>query len=171
VTVIVGYTVPGEGAVLACDSRVTAGYGILSDSCDKFVVAGSAVCLVSGHDGSLIDHICHARNIEGVRMIAAEFMEGKNLSWDLLCYDRRSEQLVMVDSHGSSILVGPYHASGCGGDYAMGVFSSSPTPRTLERAQKLVKKACAVAIKHSAACGGKIRILTVRGKRAAVEIS
>lgn len=166
----VAYAIEGEGAVLACDSRVTAGYSILSDSCDKFVVAGSAVCLVSGHDGSLIDHICHAKNVEGVRMIAAEFMEGKGLSWDLLCYDRRTERLVMVDSHGSAIVLGPYHTSGCGGDYAMGVLSSSPIPRTLEAAQKLVRKATAVAVRHSAACGGRIRVLTVRGKRAAVEI-
>lgn len=150
---------------------MTAGYGIVTDNCLKYVVAGSAICLVSGHDGALCDVIAQARNIEGVRMMAAEYMEGRGLSWDLLCFDRRLQTLVCLDSHGSAIVLGNYHTTGAGGDVALGVLSGALVPRTLEAAQKLVRKACNVAVKHNAACGGKIRVLTVRGKRAAIEFS
>ena len=170
-TVTAAILVPGHGCVLGCDSRVTAGYGIVTDACVKYVVAGSAICLVSGHDGSLMDYIASARNIEGVRLIASEYTDGRNLSWDLLCYDRKLERLVVIDSHGSAIPVGAYHTSGSGGDVALGVLSSSPPPQTLEAGKRLIRKACGLAARHNAACGGKVRVLTVEGGRKKVEIS
>ena len=169
-TVVAGYLVPG-GAVLACDSRVLAGDQIASDSCDKFVIAGSAVCLVSGQDGALMEAIGQAKNFEGVRMLATEYQQGNSgLNWNLLCYDRRTEQLLDFDSDGCTLTVGPWATRGAGGPYAAGALSASSVPRTLEAAEKLVRKACSIAIKHSAACGGRIRVLTVRGKRTAVEV-
>jgi 20S proteasome alpha/beta subunit len=157
--------------VLACDSRVTAGTGIVTDDCLKYVVAGSAVALVAGSDGALMDVIASAKNIDGLRMLATEYSDGRQLQWELLCYCRKSERLVWLDNTGMALPLGDYHATGSGGDYALGVLSSAPKPKDLAAAARLVRKACRVAIKHNAACGGKVRVLVVRGKRAPVEFS
>lgn len=150
---------------MACDSRVTSGYEIVTDDCLKYVIAGSAVCLVSGNDGSLLEHLAQARNIEGVRLLANEYQEGKGLSWDLLCYCRRSEKLVLIDHAENAIVLGTFYATGSGGDTALGVLASAAAPRTLEAAARVVRKACEIACRHNAGCGGKIRVLTIRGKR------
>lgn len=171
-TVCCAIVVPGQGAVLGCDSRVSnvATADILSDACEKFIVAGSVTALISGDIG-LLDHIVAARNIEGLRMLAAEYSDGRGLSWDLLTYCRKSERLVYLDQAGVAQPLGEFYATGSGAGYALGCLSSSPRPKDLIQAQKLVRKAVRIAIKHNAACGGRIRVLTVRGKRSPVEIS
>lgn len=104
-------------------------------------------------------------------MLACEYTDGRPLSWDLLCYCRRTERLALLDCHGSAVALGAFYATGSGGDVALGVLATAGQPKTLEAAQKLVRKACATAIKLNVACGGAIRIVTVKGKRAAIEVS
>lgn len=164
-TCCVAIKVPGHGAVLACDSRVLSGLGILTDACDKFVIAGSAVCLVAGHDGMLCDVISSAKNVDEVRHAALEYTDGKTLSWDLLIYDRRSDSLVYLDNHGSTIRLGNVATSGSGGDIAQGVLDALPKPSGLPAAAKAAERAIRTAIRRNAACGGRVRVLSIPSSR------
>jgi ATP-dependent protease HslVU (ClpYQ) peptidase subunit len=170
-TVLVGVVVPGEGCVLACDSRVSIGATILSDDCPKYVIAGSCVALVCGEDGGLLDALDGSRNVDELRYRALEYQNGKDLDWALLVYDRRSEKLVYFEGSGATVLLDDFGALGSGGTLALGALTYAGKPRTLASAQKLARRACQVAIRHNATCGGKVRVLTIRGKRLPVEIS
>jgi 20S proteasome alpha/beta subunit len=170
-TVVVGQLVEGAGAVLACDSRITCGYSILTDACDKFLVCGSAVVLVSGDDGGLMAELAHTRHFDTVRAAALAYTEGKQLTWELLIYDRRVGGLFVLNSDGATVPLGSYAALGAGGDIALGVLGSAPVPKDLVSATRLVKRAARVAVKHNSGCGGKIRVLTIRGKRDRVEVA
>lgn len=164
-TVCLALKVPGHGCVLACDSRVLCSYNVLTDQCDKFVVAGSAVCLVSGHDGMLCDVIAGAKSIDEVRHAALEYTDGKQLSWDLLVYDRRSDSLVLLDNHGSTIRLGNSATTGAGGDIAQGVLDTLPKPSSLPAAARAAERAVRTAIRRNASCGGRVRLLTVPAAR------
>ncbi len=164
-TVCVALKVPGVGAVLACDSRVLCGHGILTDACDKWIIAGSAICLVSGHDGALMDVLSEARSLQEVHTAALEYTDGKALNWDLLIFDRKSDCLVFLDNHGSTLRLGLSATSGSGGDIAQGVIDTLPKPTTLAQASRIADRAIRTAIRRNAACGGRVRVLQVPGAR------
>lgn len=169
-TVAVGVRVPGEGAVLACDSRVLAGYDIVSDTCEKFLVCGSCVALVAGNDGGLMDAIAGTKNVQELHTAAFAYQEGKALNWSLLVYDRKADRLLSIDSDGCVLPLGLQATDGAGGGIALGVLSGQ-RPKDLAAAKRLVKRAVLTACKHNASCGGRTRIVTVRGKRGSVEVS
>jgi hypothetical protein len=174
-TVCSAYRVPGLGAVMVCDGRVSDGNStILTDTSEKWLVAGSAVASYAGAIGgkwldlrdnppkdwtalwaALIDHDATAHGLD----------------YEILAYDRKRDRLLRTDHQGSALTVGLYSAIGAGGDIALGVLDALPAPRTLEGAVKLCQRAVRAAIRRNASCGGRIRTLIMRGRRAAVQVS
>lgn len=170
-TIGLGIKVPGQGCVLACDSRVLCGNDIVTDTCDKFVLAGSAVAVVAGHDGALMDHLQLCKSFDELYNTALEYTQDKPLNWDLLIFDRKTDQLVFLDNHGSLLRVGNGYAIGCGSGFAMGVLDALPKISTLEAAKKAADKAVRCAIRRNAACGGRVRLLVVpAGRKAPVQV-
>ena len=119
-TVILAVRLPGEGAVLASDGRVTQGTEIVTDVCEKLVICGSAILGASGQDGGLLPSLEQAKNWPDVIRVGYEFIKAapSTLSWNTVGYDRKADQLWYFDSDGAQIPVpGMFGAIGCGGTY------------------------------------------------------
>lgn len=171
-TVILAIRLPGEGAILAGDGRVTVGSEILTDSCEKLAVFGSIALGVSGHDGGLLQALEPAKNLAEVMKLANDYTRGSSLAWDAVAYDRKQDQLLYLDYHGAVITApGIFATTGSGGTYAMGFVEARPRPKTFEEATELAKQTLRTTFKKNSECGGRIRLLTVKGRRGAVVIS
>lgn len=172
-TVIVAVRLPGEGAVLAADGRVTQGTEIITDVCEKLSVCGSAILGASGQDGCLLPVLEQAKNWQDVVRAGVDFAsKWTSLNWNVVGYDRKADQLWYFDWDGSQIPVpGMFAAIGCGGTYALGYMDARPKPRSLEDAAVLARAAVKATCKRDALCGGRVRLILVRGRRGAIEIS
>lgn len=174
VTVGVAYRVPGLGAVVACDSRITDTESgmIYSDHVDKWLIGGSVVACYSGTAGGLWGELREAspRTWADLRkaLIDIDATESHDRDYDALAYDRRTDTLWHTDHQGDAVRKGVCGTIGIGGTIALGVLEASPTPKTLEAAERLVRRAIKVACKHNSSCGGRTRVLVVRGKRGAI---
>ena len=160
-TIGVAISLGSEGAVLACDSRITEGSSIFVDDCQKWLVTGSVVSVVAGKDGGLMDAIRGVKNFQELHTAAMDYTHGRDLNWCLLSYDRPSSQLVYLDSDGLLQPLGRQGAIGCGSATAKGVLAVSKAPRSLEQAAKVARKACEVTCQHDVLCGGKINVVVV----------
>ena len=90
--------------------------------------------------------------------------------YEVLAYDRRGDSLWHADHSGEALRKGLFGTIGCGGALALGVLEASAAPKTLESAERLVRRAVKVACKYNSACGGRVRVLVVRGKRGAISV-
>ncbi len=166
-TVGIAVRVPGEGAVLVADGRVTdGGMRILTDYCDKTAVLGSCIALVAGSDGRALADMLEA----GVKSYAGvvEYCRGRqeeDPTWQLIVWDRPTQRLMRIDSSLSEIEMGNSAFIGCGGDNAQGTLAAWPRPKSLEEAAKQARRAAKLACAANAACGGRIRTIIVKGKR------
>jgi 20S proteasome alpha/beta subunit len=175
VTVGVVYRVPGQGAVLACDSRITGDNAqILSDQDEKWLVAGSSVACCAGSLGGLWNDLRAQppRSWPELRRAITDIdaVLSHDRDYEVLAYDRRADSLWHADHSGEALRKGLFATIGCGGTLALGVLEASAAPRTLEAAEKLVRRAVRVACKYNSACGGRTRVLLVQGKRTAISI-
>lgn len=170
VTVIAVYRIPGEGAVLCADGRVTSGSSIITDTCDKWQVCGSVVLGIYGADGGLPQALEPAKNWAEVMKRATEYTTGKPLDWGLLAYDRRADRVVLGDSAGGEYSTLNIFAVGAGGDYAQGWLDGQKKAKSLNEAARLCKQALKAVFRRDASCGGRIKTLIVRGKRGAVQL-
>jgi 20S proteasome alpha/beta subunit len=163
VTVGVAYRVPGLGAVLVSDGRVTHDQEIVSDVERKFVVCGATAVLVSGTVGQVWRQLQERppRSFAAFRERLAESDD----ETDWLAYDRRSDRLWAGDVR----LGHTFAALGSGGSLALGALEVSPTPRTLEAAEKVAIAAARVACRRNVTCGGRIRVLVVP-RRGAISV-
>lgn len=170
-TIGVVYRVPGLGAVVGCDGRVTTDDGaILSDCDDKLLAHGSLVSIFAGtYGGLLVDlRVSPPRSWAELRKatidIDAELSHAR--SYELLAYDRRTDALWYTDHQGDASRRGLYAAIGCGGAVALGALDALPQARSLELAERAVRRALKIACWRQSACGGRLRVLTVprRGK-------
>lgn len=168
-TCIVAYRVPGEGAVLSCDSRVTDESAIVTDTCDKWLICGNVLLGISGHDGGLMPTIAPARSWADVVRLSAEYSRGRELEWEILAYDRRADRLMSLDHHGTQLVLGNAAAAGHGAAYALGALDVLPRARSLDKAAALATKAVRVAIRRDTSCGGRVRTFVARGRSRAVE--
>lgn len=159
-TVAVAYRVPGEGAVLISDGRVTHDGSLVSDHEKKYVVCGTTVCLVSGDIGPSWRSLQEKppKNFDAFRAI----LDDSKDDTDWVAYDRRSDRLWV----GETRLVTPFATLGCGGSVALGALEVLPRALTLEAAEKAGMKAIKAACKWHVACGGKIRVVVVPRKGA-----
>lgn len=174
-TVGIVYRVPGQGAVLACDSRVTSDSGaIYTDTDEKWLVGGGYVASCAGGLGGLWYDLREAppRTWRELRTatVNPEAETKMGLAYELLVYDRKADQLWTADHQGDATRKGLFAAIGCGGTLALGVLEASAQPRTLEAAERLVRRAVKVACKHNSFCGGRVRVLVVKGKRSVITV-
>lgn len=169
-TVLACYRVPGEGAVIACDSRVTMSTGVVSDTCDKWLVCGSVVLAVYGMDGGLPQALKPAKNWAEVMKRGTEYSKGTPLDWGVLAYDRRVDRVMLGEHLGGQYQVSNVYCTGAGGDYAQGWLDSQPRAKSLNAAAKLCRTALKAVFRRDVSCGGRIRILIARGKRGPVEL-
>lgn len=170
-TVGVAYRVPGLGAVVGCDSRTLVGDDeILTDQDEKWLIAGSAVACCAGELGGLWFDLRAAppRNWPELRRACITF--GGTRHADVLVYDRRTDAIWHTDDSGEAVRRGHYAAIGAGGLTALGALDASPAPKTLEAAERLVRRAIKIAYRRHSSCGGRVRILVVHGKRGVISV-
>lgn len=156
-TVGVAYRVPGAGAVLVSDGRITdsASGELISDTARKFVVAGAAFCIVAGDVGPVWRQLQERppRTFKAFRS-AVETAEEPP---DYLAYDRVADRLW----DGPLRLSAPFFAIGTGGTFALGALEALPPARTLGEARKNALIAVRAAIRRNVLCGGRVRVLVV----------
>ena len=156
-TCLVGYRIPGVGAAIACESRLSAGTVIASDECKKWLVCGSVVLAVSGTDGGLLPALSKARcrTWAQVEEAAEEYSRPRGLSWEMIAYDQRLDLMVVCDSSGC-VQATDCYASGSGGSYAWGWFESRPRPETLPDVARTLRASVRAAIRRDSGCGGRV---------------
>lgn len=160
--------VPGAGAVLACDSRITTSDGaIVTDTDTKWAALGPlTLCSAGNWGGAWLDLI--ARGPTTIGALRAAMREAPHLDadeYEALCYSRQDDSLWHLDQSGDATRLGGYAAIGCGGALALGALDATAAPRTLEAAERLARRAVGIACRRHSACGGRVRVVTIPGKR------
>lgn len=163
-TVGVGIRVPGQGAVLACDSRITdpASGEIFTDAEHKWGVFGSAPAVYAGVVGDLWDELRRSppRNISELRERIRDLQAQEHgRDYGILCYDRAKDRLLGLSHQGEATQMGVHYTIGCGGALALGVLDAAKAPTSLEAAAKLATRAVKITCRRNAFCGGRIRVL------------
>lgn len=154
-TVGVAYRVPGLGAVLVSDGRVTESGALVSDSERKYIVCGATAVLVAGVVGQVWRQLQEKppRNFGAFR----ETVSGLEDETDWIAYDRRSDQLWLGDARLHRL----FGTLGTGAGIALGALDVLPAPKTLEDAERAAIRAVAAAVRHNVLCGGRVRVLRV----------
>jgi ATP-dependent protease HslVU (ClpYQ) peptidase subunit len=160
-TCCLSYRIPGEGAILACDGRVTNGDSsdILSDSEKKFAICGSVVVLMAGTLGKMWFQLQDAppKTYKSFRALLTKHGDS-DTEW--IVYDKASDRMFVGDVMASRNIAG----IGCGASFGLGALEALPLAKNLADAHKAVSTAIAIACRRNASCGGRIRILTVPQK-------
>ena len=154
-TVGVAYRVPGQGAVLVSDGRVTQDGHINTDSARKYVKCGSTVVLVAGEIGPVWRRLQEKppRNMKAFLAMVDEAPD----TCDWVAYDRRSDRLWL----GGLRLSQAYVTLGSGDALALGALDAIPPARTLIAAEQAALRAVQITCRRRGDCGGRIRIVTV----------
>lgn len=154
-TVGVAYRVPGKGAVLVSDGRVTHGTEIVSDHERKYVVCGATACLVAGDVGSVWRDLQEKgpRNFKAFRRA----LEQSDDETEWLAYDRYSDRLWS----GHVRLVQPFATLGAGSSVALGALEALPVAKDMVAAEKAAVIAVRAACRWNVTCGGRVRVLVV----------
>lgn len=171
-TCIVACRVPGKGAVIACDSRVTAGTEIVTDACDKWMVCGTVALAIAGRDGGLVQALTPARSLAEVLKASSTYAKDHHeLNFQIVAYERTRDHLWQLDSDGALLQVERrFTSGGSGGNYALGWLEACAAPKTLGQARKVLANAVRASMKRDCACGGPVRVLTVPGKRGEIVV-
>lgn len=174
-TVGIAIRVPGQGAVLACDSRIIEleSLNIYTDSEQKFGVFGSCVALYAGSLGGLWVDLREdpPRNWSELRKKITDLEAADHdRSYDVLVYDRTKDRLLCSSHQGDGFQIGLYSGIGCGAAVALGVLDATRALGSLEAAAKAAHRAVKAACKRNAACGGKIRTLIVHGRKGPIDV-
>lgn len=159
-TVAAVYHLPGQGAVFACDSRLTMGTTILSDNCDKWLRCGSVTLVIAGSDGGLTLALAHCRDIQQVLRAADAYSTARDVDWIALGYDQESDRIFTLLSDGQLQPLKRYGAIGCGAAYAKGWLGACALRRGSGSVERVLRDACASACANDMACGGQIRTIT-----------
>lgn len=149
---------PGQGAVMVCDGRVTHTGHIVTDIERKFVRCGSTTVLVAGEIGP---------TWRGLQMNPpkkfAEFLNTVDCSdddCDWLAYDRRTDSLWV----GNNKIGHVFAALGSGDALALGALEAMPLAKTLSEAESAAQRAVKITCKRHSECGGRIRTIVVPRK-------
>lgn len=173
-TVGVVIRVPGLGAVLACDSRVSGDSGsIMTDTDQKWGEFGSVVAVCAGALGGLWIDLKDSppRNWKEFRERITDLdANDHDRSYEIMVYDRAKDRVIHTDHQGDALMPGNYGVIGCGGPLALGVLDAVKPPSTLEAAAKLAHRAVKIACRRNAFCGGRVRTILVRGRKGRPEV-
>lgn len=155
-TVIAALHVPGQGSVIASDSRATTNTAIFSDARRKIVVGGEVACAVAGVAGRLTDLLADVSSWSDVVSLANDYGP---TDWSLLCASPRGVHY--IDGGGTAHTFKYVHAIGSGSEFALGFIDAHAKPKTLKDAAELVSAAVKCAIKRDAGCGGKTYVVLI----------
>lgn len=162
-TVIAAYRIPGQGCVLACDSRVTGDFGeIITDNDFKYLSGPTYTAVCAGTLGGLWFDLM----IEPPKTLAAFRTAFRAESpfghpgYVAIVYDHTSDALMRID-HSGDVCQAPeaFVTDGCGGDLARGMLIMSKAPKNLSEAGKVLRTTLTAVAKRNSMCGGKIRTL------------
>lgn len=154
-TVGIAYRVPGVGAVLVSDGRITHDGHIVSDTERKYVLCGSTVVLVSGDIGQLWRELQQKPPRSFSAFLAAAAASEDDTDW--LAYDRRSDRLWLGDVRLSQA----FATLGTGDSVALGALDAMPVARSLAVAEQAATRAVRITCRRRADCGGRIRTVVV----------
>lgn len=174
-TVALVIRVPGQGAVLACDSRVSCdGTGsIYSDTERKWGQFGTVIACYAGTPGALWGELVAdppKRWVDFHKRTTDLDAESHKRDYEILAYDRARDRLWHTDHQGWAVAVSGLHAAiGCGGPLALGVMDGAKAPTSLEQAAQLAARAIKLTCRRNVFCGGRVRVVVVRGRRAPLE--
>lgn len=155
-TVCVAVRVPGVGAVVGSDGRVTDGDQVVADDFVKVVRCGSATVACAGVP-DVFEWLKGARNWNHAKRLITR--RAQTDEWCSLGYDQSRERL-MTSDNGSSLPVPDYYAIGSGSSPALGALAAMGPARTLAEAERRVRKALRIAAARSITCGGRLTVLT-----------
>lgn len=157
-TVGVAYRVPGVGAVLVSDGRITHDGELVSDNARKYVLCGATAVIVSGEIGQAWRRLQEKppRSFAALRTAIVESKEDN----DWLAYNRSNDQLWL----GEVRISGPFATLGSGASLALGALEVLPLARTLVDAEQVAQRAVRAACARHVECGGKIRTVIVPRK-------
>jgi len=157
------YVVPGEGAVLACDGRITDDHSsIITDNERKYAICGSSAVLIAGRVGNFWLQVQRntPKSYDAFRKKLSKQSEDDSelldeIEW--LTYDRKSGVLNLCDT----LITHPFIGIGSGSSFGVGALEALPRARSLETASKALDAAMDIAIRRNAACGGEITMITL----------
>jgi membrane-bound inhibitor of C-type lysozyme len=157
-TVLVGYRVPGQGAVLMSDGRATDDNGnVCSDNTLKlamFPEVTVAVCGCLGAGQKVLE--------PGIETSKDLRMRVRDLNYDndalgIIVHDRRKDRLYILQPDGAEVEYPNVVAQGSGADFALGAVLSMRKAHTLSEAVRKAHRAVRVACKMQVHCGGKVQ--------------
>lgn len=162
-TVGLAIRIPGQGAVLATDGRITdseSGH-ILSDAERKHAIIGNVAVLVAGNLGPrwTLLQMQPPKSYRALREAIAS-SESPDVEW--LAYDRSVDKLFYSDVVTNRLVGG----IGSGSPFGIGALEAGSQPKTLVEARERIEKAIGIAVRWNSSCGGRVRVITVpkRGK-------
>jgi 20S proteasome alpha/beta subunit len=154
-TIIVAIRVPGQGAVLACDSRVSIGDEIASDSYVKCRAGAEVLYAACGTERGMLEQFeAHTWPEVYDQALSLELQD-----WSLLAADKSG---VYFLHHGGFRLRHPFkYATGSGAPFALGYMDACRPAKSVADAVHIAKGAVKCAIARDSGCGGKIRVITL----------
>lgn len=154
-TVCVAVRVPGVGAVVGADGRITDGDQIVADDFVKVVHCGTSTVAGCGVP-DVLEWLKGGRNWAHATKLIKKRATNE---WATVGYDRIRDRLMTADQC-SSFPVPDYYAVGSGGGLALGALAAMGPAKTLVEAERRVRKALRIACARSTTCGGKLVVLT-----------
>jgi ATP-dependent protease HslVU (ClpYQ) peptidase subunit len=152
-TVCVGIRVPGLGAVVGSDGRVSACDEVVADDFVKVARCGTATVAAAGVP-DVLEWLKGARNWpHAVRLIKRR----AQAEWIAVGYCATRDRLMNADQT-SSLPVPDFYAVGSGASVALGALAAMRVPKTLDEAERAVRKALRIASARVTSCGGKTTV-------------
>lgn len=168
-TVGIIYRVPGHGAVIGCDSRLTDESGaISSDHWEKWGIFGSVIACYAGTIGGLWQDLRDkpTKNWPEFRKAITDLdaTQAHDRDYEVLVYDRRKDIIWHTGHQGDAVRHGGYAAIGAGGGIALGALDVSSPAKSLDSAERLVRRAVKISCRRHSSCGGRIKTVVVPRK-------
>lgn len=167
-TVGIAYRVPGQGAVLLCDSRVSGDDGhIFTDSDEKWIVGPGYAAICAGSLGGLWFDIrlSPPKNSAEFRWALTAENPAQTPPYEVLMYDWRQDTLWHLDHSGDATNTGSYSTIGCGGALALGALDTLNPVRSLAATDRTLRKVAQSVYRRNSFCGGRTRTLTITSGR------
>ena len=153
-TTVLGIRVPGQGAVMVADGKVSDDTGrIWSTTAKKLLKLTAATVGVAGNL-LVLDELRRAKphTAEGVK----DFLRDSAFltPFELICYDHINDQLWTLDQNGMYVEFPYWVAAGAGGAVASGALITSSPPPNLDAALVIGKQAVKASAILNGYCGG-----------------
>lgn len=165
-TAICGWRVPGKGAVISVDTRITSGTEKTTDKAKKWIRHRD---FIGAYCGSISVGQAFIRRVRGTRIESWDSLAevalhkgdpSKDPEVTFMAYMPSRDELALVDSDGAVFVQDRWAVCGSGAHYMMGFLASYESyPTSLAKATEMSRKACHVASMFELSCGARLRTL------------